>query len=277
MRLSLFAGAGGLVPAAVAAAREGGHKLQVLSLTPRDDLDGVKVVKADAGNPVGILFALKTFRTTHIVMAGAIELSDQAREGLARFVNGKAETEAAPARTGGDTSLSHLATALEKLTGAKVIGVQDLAPGLLAPAGRIAGPEIGLDELAEVDRALRAAREIGRLDLGQAIVAAGHRIVAAEDVAGTDALLERVARYRADGLAGDGDATLVLAKAMKPGQPAYVDLPAIGPDTVTNAANAGVRIIAVEAGRTLIIDRERLVAIADESKVSVVGRALGDD
>jgi UDP-2,3-diacylglucosamine hydrolase len=46
---------------------------------------------------------------------------------------------------------------------------------------------------------------------------------------------------------------------------------------VTNAAKAGVRIIAVEAGRTLIIERERLVAIADESKVSVVGRTLGDD
>ena len=277
MRLSLLAGSGALVPAAVAAAQEAGHKLQVLSLVPRDDLPGVKVVMADVANPLGILWSLKVFRTTHIVMAGAISLSDKTREALAKFASGDGDKDktAKPASTG-DATLSHLATSLEKMTGAKVIGVQDIAPDLLAPEGGIAGPEVGEDDLASVVFALEAAKAIGRLDLGQAVVATGRRLIAAEDIGGTDALLRRVGELRAAKLTGDGTGPLVLAKVAKPGQPEFADLPAIGPDTVRNAAAAGVAIIAVEASRTLLIDREALIVAADQEKVSVIGRTVNN-
>jgi DUF1009 family protein len=277
MRLSLLAGSGALVPAAVAAAQAAGHKVQVLSLTPRDDLSGVKVVMADVGNPLGILWSLKVFRTTHIVMAGAITLSDKTREALATFASGGGETDrSARSASTGDATLSNLATSLEKMTGAKVIGVQDLAPGLLAPEGWIAGPEVGPDDLVSVPFALDAAKAIGRLDLGQAVVATGRRLIAAEDIGGTDALLRRVAELRAAKLTGDGSEVLVLAKVAKPGQPEFADLPAIGPDTIRNAAAAGVAIIAVETGRTLLIAREALVADADDLKVSVIGHTMNN-
>lgn len=276
MRLSLLAGSGALVPAAVAAAQAAGHKVQVLSLTPRDDLPGVKVVMADVANPLGILWSLKVFRTTHIVMAGAIGLSDKTREALAKFATGgDNEKPAKPASTG-DATLSHLATSLEKMTGAKVIGVQDIAPGLLAPEGRIAGPELSADDLAAADFALKAAKEIGSLDLGQAVVATGRRLIAAEDIGGTDALLRRVGELRAARLTGDGSHVLILAKAAKPGQPEFADLPAIGPDTVRNAAAAGIAIVVVQAGRTLLIDREALAAAADAAKVSVIGHTVNN-
>ena len=70
---------------------------------------------------------------------------------------------------------------------------------------------------------------------------AGKRFVAAEDVGGTDDLLARVARHRREGRIGDGAGALVLAKAAKPQQPMFVDLPAIGPHTVSAAADAGKR------------------------------------
>jgi DUF1009 family protein len=276
MRLSLLAGSGALVPAAIAAAQEAGHKVQVLSLTPRDDLPGVKVVMADVANPLAILWSLKVFRTTHIVMAGALSLSDKTREALAKFASGgEAEKSGGPASTG-DATLSHLATSLEKMTGAKVIGVQDIAPGLLAPDGRIAGPEVGEGDLAAVAYALGAAKEIGRLDLGQAVVATGRRLIAAEDIGGTDALLRRIGELRAEKLTGDGSGALILAKVAKPAQPEFADLPAIGPDTVRNAAAAGIGIIAVEAGRTLLIEREAVAAAADEAKVSVIGHPINN-
>ena len=78
-----------------------GHKVQVLSLTPRDDLPGVKVIEADVANPLGILWSLKVFRTTHIVMAGAISLSDKTREALAKFAAGDGKDSATTRRIGG--------------------------------------------------------------------------------------------------------------------------------------------------------------------------------
>jgi DUF1009 family protein len=64
---------------------------------------------------------------------------------------------------------------------------------------------------------------------------------------------------------------LILAKARKPKQPAFVDLPAIGPQTVRNAAAAGIQIIAVEAKATLLLDRSVLEQAANESGVSIIG------
>ena len=277
MRLSLLAGSGALVPAAVAAAQQAGHKIQVLSLTPRDDLTGVKVVTADVANPLGILWSLKVFRTTHIVMAGAISLSDKTREALAKFAAGDGEKgKSIGARSTGDATLSHLAMSLEKMTGAKVIGVQDIAPELLAPKGRIAGPEVDADDLEAIAFALSAAKEIGRLDLGQAVVATGRRLIAAEDIGGTDQLLRRVGELRAAKLTGDGSSAVILAKAAKPEQPEFADLPAIGPDTIRNAAAAGITIIAIEAGRTLLIQREALVAAADAAGISVIGHTVNN-
>lgn len=276
MRLSLLAGSGALVPAAVAAARDAGHKIQVLTLTPRDDLQDVKVVLADVANPLGILWSLKVFRTTHIVMAGAISLSDKTREALAKFASGGDKAAAVKPQSAGDATLSHLATSLERMTGAKVIGVQEIAPDLVAPNGLIAGPELSQDDLEAARFALSSARAVGRLDLGQAVVATGRRLIAAEDIGGTDALLKRVAAFRSAGLAGDGSRPLVLAKAAKPQQPDFADLPAIGPDTVRNAVAAGVGIIAVESARALLIEREALAAEANAAAISVIGLAIGD-
>lgn len=273
MRLSLLAGSGALVPAAIAAAQAAGHKVQVLSLTPRVDLTGVKVVLADVSNPLGILWSLKVFRTTHIVMAGAIKLSDQTRMALARFARGGVETPEGTTPEGplGDAALSHLAISLERMTGAKVVGVHEVVPELLAPAALIAGPSLDDETLRAVDAALREALEFGRLDQGQAIVSSGDRVVATEDAAGTDALIARAGEGRRQ---GGADGLLILAKAAKPGQPEFVDLPAIGPDTIRNAASAGIRIVAIEAGRSLVIERPRLITAANEAGVSVVGRVI---
>lgn len=104
------------------------------------------------------------------------------------------------------------------------------------------------------------ARSAGRLDLGQAAVVSGRRTIALEDIAGTDALLKRVTTYRRLGLAADGMSPMVLAKVAKPDQPMFVDLPAIGPKTVANARRAGIAIIAVQAGATLMIERQKLVS-----------------
>ena len=124
--------------------------------------------------------------------------------------------------------------------------------------------------------ALGLARQAGSLDLGQAVVVAGRRAIAAEDIAGTDALLARVRRFRRLGLSADGASPLVLAKCAKPEQPLYVDLPAIGPVTIAKARRAGIGTIALQAGATLLIQRQRLLAAADAAGITVLGIAMPD-
>jgi len=274
-RLSVFAGTGDLVPHAVQAAQKAGYKVQVLALTPRPDLTGVKVVNADLGNPLGIIWSLKIFRTSHVVLAGGITLSDSAREGLAKFANSNGDRPAAaPATALGDAALSGLATVLKKMTGADLVGVHEIAPDLLAEPGVLAGPALTGEQMASAAFALEMAREIGRLDIGQAVVVAGRHVIAAEDIGGTDALLSRVGDFHRSGVAGDGSAPLILAKAAKPQQPLFADLPAIGPETVRNAKAAGVSVIAVQAGKSIVIEREEVLALAARENVTIVGLSI---
>jgi DUF1009 family protein len=123
--------------------------------------------------------------------------------------------------------------------------------------------------------ALRAARAIGAIDLGQSIVVSGNRPIAAEDAEGTDALLRRVAALRAVGLAGNSGMPLILAKARKPKQPSFVDLPAIGPHTVINAAEAGISVIVVEAKGTLLLERSAIEYEAATRGVTLIGLRHG--
>jgi DUF1009 family protein len=122
---------------------------------------------------------------------------------------------------------------------------------------------------------MKAAKAIGTIDLGQSAVVSASRPIAAEDAGGTDGLLRRVAELRAAGLVGERHGPLVLAKARKPKQPSFVDLPAIGADTVTGAAAAGISVIAVEAGASLLLDRAQIESEAEARGVTVIGLRHG--
>lgn len=267
-RLAVLAGSGALVSHVVDAALAAGDAVQVVGFAPQPVRSGVLLVAGDLANPTGAISAIVGFGATHVVLAGGLTISDRDRETIAGFATG------APGAAQGDAALSSVTAAIEKFSGAKVIGVHEITADLLAGTGQVAGRSPTDAELAAARQGLSAAREIGRLDLGQAVVVAGRRTIAAEDVGGTDELLVRVAAHRAAGRIGDGSGPLVLAKAAKPQQPLYVDLPAIGPDTVAGAARAGITMIAVEAGKSLILDRPALIVAADSHGIAVVGLSI---
>jgi DUF1009 family protein len=263
-RLTILAGTGTLVDHVIEAARRAGDDIQVIALTPQPEREGIVPLEGDTRDPMSIIRTIKAYRTTHITLAGGVSLGDRAREGLSSFATGSAQTA-------GDAVLSKMAGVVRTMTGAKVVGAHEIARDLLAPAGQIAGPVPTDQQLKAAKLALKAAREIGRLDLGQAVVVAGARVVAAEDVGGTDELLQRVAEHRRLGRIGDGAGAIVLAKAAKPQQPLSVDLPAIGPETVARAAEAGITTIVVDAGKTLLLDRATLIAAAERHGIGIVG------
>ena len=112
----------------------------------------------------------------------------------------------------------------------------------------------------DVVRGFEMLKRLGEADLGQAAVVAGGQVLAVEAAPGTDWMLET--------LAGEvpgrpGNASGVLCKAPKPGQERRIDMPAIGPVTMSRAAAARLAGVAIAAGGVMVLDREEVVRCAD--------------
>jgi DUF1009 family protein len=134
----------------------------------------------------------------------------------------------------------------------------------LARPGLIAGPNLSRREEHDVELGWNVAKEIARLNIGQTIVIKNGTIVAVEALEGTNEAIKRGGT-----LAREGS---VMVKVSKPNQDMRFDVPVIGVETVRIAAESGVRVIAVEAGKTLLLERNAIVDIANRTKVSIVAR-----
>ena len=270
-RLTLVAGSGALAPLVAAAARRGGDMLQVIDIVGRGDLTGDQVLQIPLARAAELIAAVKAFKTSHIILAGAVHISDAEREGLTKAFGfaGKA------ARILGDVGLAGMILLFCRMNRIKIVGAHEAAPELLAQEGHIAGPVLDPAWEASARTALQAARTIGTIDLGQSVVVSGNRPIVAEDAGGTDALLKRAAALRVGGLTGNSGMPLILGKSRKPKQPSFVDLPPIGPRTVINAAEAGISVIVVEARGTLLLERAALEREAADRKVTIVGMRHG--
>jgi UDP-2,3-diacylglucosamine hydrolase len=171
---------------------------------------------------------------------------------------------------GDDHVLSSVVRFLEG-KGYGVHGAGDVAPELLAEAGKLGAKAPSPEDIADIEQAFRVIAALGRLDVGQAAVVVKGHVLAVEAAEGTDAMLARCAELRRDGAQRRRAPTGVLAKAPKPEQEARVDLPTIGPETVKRAAEARLAGIALAAGRVLIADRAATIAAADAHGLFVFG------
>ena len=167
---------------------------------------------------------------------------------------------------GDDGLLRAVAAELESF-GFRVVGIQDVVGGLLAPAGTLGSAQPDGEARRDIARGVEIARSLGSLDVGQAVVVQQSLVLGVEAIEGTDALLERCAGLRRSGPGG------VLVKIRKTRQDRRIDLPTVGPATVEKAAAAGLRGIAVEAGGTLLVKREAAIAAADRAGLFLVGLA----
>jgi len=134
----------------------------------------------------------------------------------------------------------------------------------LAQSGLIAGPKLSPRQEHDVDLGWNVAKEMARLDIGQTIIVKNGTIVAVEALEGTNEAIRRGGT-----LAREGG---VMVKVSKPNQDMRFDVPVIGVETIRIAAESGVRVIAVEAGKTLLLERDAVIALATGSNMSVVAR-----
>jgi UDP-2,3-diacylglucosamine hydrolase len=177
------------------------------------------------------------------------------------------------AMTGGDdTVLGHVLRILEEW-GLKVIGAHEVATGLVAAAGQVAGPPATSANLADAGVALAAIRAIGPLDIGQAAIAVDGRVVAIEAAEGTDAMVRRIGELRAAGRFTWSGRSGVLAKCAKPTQDLRIDLPTIGPQTVELVAETGLAGIVIEPGRVMIAERPVTLAAAERTRTFIYALA----
>jgi len=173
-------------------------------------------------------------------------------------------------RGGDDHLLSGIGDILER-DGFRMVGIRDVAPDLLMPLGCLTRAVPDHHALADIARGRDVLLALGRFDIGQAAVVIDGHVVGVEDIEGTDGLLARVARLRAEGRIRAARARGVLVKAPKSGQDLRFDLPTMGPRTVEGAAAARLAGIAIVAGHTVVADPQAMIEAADAKDLFVTG------
>ena len=134
---------------------------------------------------------------------------------------------------------------------------------LLPEPGVLTARAPSADEQRDLDYGYRIARDLGRLDLGQSVAVCDGACVALEAMEGTDAIIERAASLV-------NGRMLRVVKLAKPNQDLRFDVPVIGPATVKLMARLKASALAIEARKTLMIDREDLIREADAAGITIV-------
>jgi DUF1009 family protein len=156
-----------------------------------------------------------------------------------------------------------IANELSKV-GVDLLPATTFLEGSLAQAGLIAGPKLSRREEQDVDFGWKIAKEIAGLDIGQTVIVKNGTIVAVEALEGTNDVIKRGGTLARKGA--------VMVKVAKPNQDMRFDVPVIGLETLRVAAEAGLRAIAVEATRTLLLEKDEIVDVANRLKISITAR-----
>jgi len=161
-----------------------------------------------------------------------------------------------------DDSLLGAIAAAFVARGVAICPATDFAPELLAAEGLLAGRLLSTRQLADVAFGWRLAKELGRLDIGQTVVVKDQAPLALEAIEGTDECIRRAGR-----LCPTGGMTVI--KVAKPQQDLRFDMPTIGIGTLESIRTAGARVLAIEAGRTILVDCDQLLAFANRSGITI--------
>ena len=206
---------------------------------------------------------LKADHVTEVLMAGKVTKAVlvNARESF------DAEALGILMRAGGNPTVPALLGAVAKRLGRDGITLIDSSTFLkesLCPAGVLTTRRPTPVEEDDIQLGCRAARAMASLDIGQTIVMHRGVIVAVEALEGTDAAIRRAGTLVAEG-------GCVVVKTGAPEQDRRFDLPIIGASTISILQETRATCLAVEAGVTLLLDRERVIASANDAKISIVG------
>ncbi len=260
MPVGLIAGAGSLPVEIAEGARRSGRRVicvDVFNADPRlsDIADACYAVAL--GDLGGVISLLRRHGVHEVLLAGKVDKLTTLR-GL--HLDAQAAAVARRAADLRDASILAVLTAALEEAGFEV-GSQTQYVGHLVPGAGVLGRRAPSPaEAQDIQLGLRIARGMARLDVGQAVAIRRGVVVAVEASEGTDAMIRR---------AGSLAAGVVVVKVSRPRQDPRYDLPVVGTQTVEALAQARGTALAVEAGRTILLERDRLIAAADGAGIAV--------
>jgi DUF1009 family protein len=273
-RLGILAG-GGRLPLMIAeSVTARGDSVHIVAIEGEADPDVARFPHTwvNWGQIGRMVATLRAEGADPLVIAGAVTRPDlwRIRPDVGFFAS---LPQIASLLAGGDDSVLTRVVRFFEGKGLRVRGVHEVAPDLLARVGRMGRVELSSTDEGDAGLGFAVRRALGAIDAGQSVAAAHGRVLAIEGAEGTDAMLARVAGL--PDRTPPGSRRGVLAKGPKPRQELRVDMPAIGPRTIEQAAAAGLAGVAVEAGAVLILDRDETVRTADAADCAIVGLERG--
>jgi hypothetical protein len=262
-------GGAGELPALMARqARRQGWRVVVFAFAPPSDAaayDAARVVPSRISAMGPVIAALQEEKVTGVLLSGKFWMGD-----LLRAENVDEAHRAMAARAGGLLDGNVKAVLLSTLAG---MGIElldqrsflgDGLPGESVLGTRTPSPA----EWADVRRGLEVGRAVAALSIGQTVVVRRGAVSAVEAIEGTTAAVRR-----GTALSGPG---AVVVKAVAADHDFRFDVPTVGPETVEAAAEGGATVVALEAGRVFVLDRDRTTRRADAAGIALVStRAAG--
>lgn len=145
--------------------------------------------------------------------------------------------------------------------GITVLPQTDFMQDLFIPPGVYTHRQPTEVENRDIQFGLNLAKEMGRLDVGQTVVVSNGMILAVEAIEGTDRAIQRAGKWA-------GKHGGVVVKVEKPGQDTRFDVPTVGPRTLKRIKEAQLNVLAVEAGKTLVLEREKMIDLANRWQIT---------
>lgn len=267
MKLGLLAGGGPFPLRVAASAAKSGHEVFIVCLRgfcdPADYAQFPHVVER-IGAGGAIIQRMREQGVTHVVLAGKVKRPSMLSL-LPDVWTAKAMARVGVAILSGDDALFRAVAQVLGQEGFEVVSPQSLIEdSTAADAGLLAGTEPDAMARADILRGIETLRCLAPVDVGQAVVVQQGMVLGIEAVEGTDALIDRAGDLRRDGPGG------VLVKLAKTDQEMRIDAPVIGPMTVAGAKTAGLRGIAIEAGRTILAERAVTLEAAEAAGLFIL-------
>jgi len=267
--LGLIAGMGTLPHAIASEARQKGYRVFAVGLEHLadrsleqevDDFESVSVGKLGK-----IISTLKKAGVEEAVLAGKVPKSILYKKKIIPDL--RAVKVLMSLRDQKDDTILLALTNELKSEGIHLLNTTDFTGSLMASEGAMTKKKPSKDQLHDIEFGFPIAKQIGGLDIGQTIVVKDRAVMAVEAIEGTDEAI-----LRGCALAGR-DA--VVIKVAKIGQDLRFDVPGVGLDTIRTMSDVGASLLAVEAGVTIIMEKERVIEEADRRGIAVYGVPRG--